>query len=214
MLKIITWVVIGLTLLALSTWVGIKVFVLDKYEQAIYKVVQSQGRMEIRDYAPMIVAEGEFTGERKETINKGFMVIASYIFGKNVSTQKVPMTVPILQQQSEKIPMTVPILQAKSQNNTWTLSFVMPHTYTLKTLPTPSNSEVKLREIPAKRFTVIQFSGMWTQSNLDKRLVELQKFIESKNLTTLSKPVYAFFNPPWTPWFMRRNEIMIEIVKN
>jgi hypothetical protein len=214
MLKLITWVAIGLTLLGLSTWVGIKVFVLDKYEQAIYKAVQSQGRMEIRDYAPMIVAEGEFTGERKETINKGFMVIASYIFGKNVSTQKVPMTVPILQHQSEKIPMTVPILQAKSQNNIWTLSFVMPHTYTLKTLPTPSNSDVKLREIPAKRFAVIQFSGMWTQSNLDKRLVELQKFIESKNLTTLSKPVYAFFNPPWTPWFMRRNEIMIEIVKN
>jgi effector-binding domain-containing protein len=214
MLKIITWFVIGSTLLGLSTWVGIKVFGLDKYEQAIYKVVKSQGRIEIRDYAPMIVAEGEFTGERKEAINKGFMVVASYIFGKNVSTQKVPMTVPILQQQSEKIPMTVPIMQAKSQNNTWTLSFVMPHTYTLKTLPTPSNSEVKLREIPAKRFAVIQFSGTWTQSNLDKHLVELQKFIASENLTTLSTPVYAFFNRPWTPWFMKRNEIMIEIVQN
>ncbi len=269
MFKMITWIFAGLFLLGISAWASIKVFGLS-YEQPNYKVTASQGRIEIRDYPSMIVAQGEFTGERKDSINKGFMVVAGYIFGKNVSAQnvnmtvpvmqqssekismtvpvmqqssekismtvpvmqqssekismtvpvmqqsseKIPMTVPVMQQSSEKIPMTVPVMQSENPNNNWTLSFVMPAKYSLQTLPTPTNTNVKLKEIPAKRCAVIRFSGMWTENNLNKRTSELQKFITSQHLTAISTPIYAFFNPPWTPWFMRRNEIMIEISKN
>ncbi len=209
MLKIITWIIIGLALLGSSAWGMMKVF--SKYEQASYQIAESNGRFEIRDYAPMIVAQGEFTGERNEAIDKGFIVVAGYIFGKNISTQKIAMTTPVMQQSSEKIPMTVPVMQAKGQNNSWTLSFVMPSKYTLQTLPIPNNPDIKLKELPAKRFAVIRFSGMWTKANLNKRTSNLQEFIKSKNLVIVSEPVYAFFNPPWTPWFLRRNEIMIEV---
>ncbi len=212
MFKITTWIIVGLALLGASAWGIMKVFF--NYEQANYQVAVSEGKFEIRDYAPMIVAQGEFIGQRNEAIDKGFMVVASYIFGKNISEKKIDMTTPVMQQSSEKIPMTVPIMQAKGQNNSWTLSFVMPSEYTLQTLPVPNNPDIKLKEIPAKRFAVIRFSGMWTQSNLTKRTLELETFLKSKQLVTLSSPVYAFFNPPWTPWFLRRNEIMIEIQVN
>jgi hypothetical protein len=211
MYKTVTWTIVILALLGSFSWGAMKAFGLGNYEKANYKVSESHGSIEIRQYAEMIVAEGEFFGEREKTLKEGFRIVSSYIFGKNVSAQKVNMTVPIMQQQSEKIAMTAPVMQEESQNDSWTLSFVMPSHYTLQTLPTPSSSEIKLKKVPAKRLAVIRFSGMWTQANLDKRKIELQDFIKSKHLNCLSNPIYAFFNPPWTPWFMRRNEIMMKI---
>ena len=160
----------------------------------------------------MIVAEAEVSGEREESINKGFRIIADYIFGNNVPKQNVAMTAPVIQQPSEKIAMTAPVTQEGARNS-WKVRFVMPANYTLDTLPKPNNDAVRIKKIPDKRFVVIRFSGMAGEDSLKEHTNALNTFITDKKLTALSQPTYAFFNPPWTLPFLRRNEVMIEIAK-
>ena len=122
---------------------------MSKVEQPKYQVVESSGNIEIRDYAPMIVAEVDMPGERRDAIGKGFRIIADYIFGNNTAAQKVPMTAPVTQQDSEKIAMTAPVTQ-QGDGSTWRVRFIMPSSYTMDTLPKPHNPAVKLKEIASQ----------------------------------------------------------------
>ncbi|MBU6235896.1 MAG: heme-binding protein [Alphaproteobacteria bacterium] len=187
--------------------------VVSMVEQAKYDVVEKQGRIELRDYAPHIVAETQVTGPRKEAISNGFRAIAGYIFGDNVSAEKVAMTAPVIQQPSEKIAMTAPVIQQGTGNGPWTVQFVMPSGYTMQTLPKPKNDAVKLREVAGKRYAAIRFSGMAKDDDLQKQTEALMAYVVGKNLKPLGEPTYAFFNPPWTLPFLRRNEVMIEVTK-
>lgn len=108
--------------------------------------------------------------------------------------------------------MTAPVSQ-QSDGDNWKVHFVMPSSYNMETLPTPNNPLVKLKEIEAKRFVAIRFSGIAGEENLKKNTEELQNFITDNGLESQSLPTYAFFNPPWTLPFLRRNEVMIEISK-
>ena len=184
--------------------------IVSNVEQPKYQVVESSGDIEIRDYRPMIVAEAEVSGDRRHAIGKGFRVIADYIFGNNTTAQKVPMTAPVTQQGSEKIAMTAPVTQ-QGEGNTWRVRFIMPSSYTMDKLPKPNNPAVELKEVGAKRYAVIRFSGMAGEDSLKRRTKELDAFISAKNLTPQSVPTYAFYNPPWTLPFLRRNEVMVEI---
>lgn len=186
--------------------------IVSNVEQAKYTVTEAHGSIELRDYAPMIIAEVEVSGERKEAIKQGFRMVADYIFGNNKSNSKVAMTAPVVQEKSEKIDMTAPVLQQTKGDN-WKVYFVMPSSYTIETLPKPNNPLVKLKEIYGKRFAVIRFSGISGEENLRKNTKKLQKFIADNGLKSQSAPIYAFFNPPWTLPFLRRNEVMIEIAK-
>jgi effector-binding domain-containing protein len=122
------------------------------------------------------------------------------------------MTAPVMQQPGEKIAMTAPVIQqATDHSGHWKVSFVMPAGYTLETLPLPNNSQVEALSIPAKRYAVIRFSGLTGEENLQKHLEELVKYARKINLHTLGEPIFAFYNPPWTLPFLRRNEIMIEV---
>ena len=114
--KLMWWViaVLAVVLLGAALWGPI----VSNVEQPEYKVAQSCGNIEIRDYAPMIVAEAEVTGERREAIGKGFRLIADYIFGNNTASKKVAMTAPVTQQASEKIAMTTPVTQ-QGEGNSW-----------------------------------------------------------------------------------------------
>ncbi|MDX2073597.1 MAG: heme-binding protein [Alphaproteobacteria bacterium] len=203
------WLVIaGVFAVGAAAWGPI----VSNVEQAKYEVVESHGDIEIRDYAPMIVAEAEVSGERKEAINQGFRIIADYIFGNNAPQQKVAMTAPVIQQSSEKIAMTAPVIQ-QGDGSSWKVRFVMPASYTMDTLPKPNNDAVKLKEIPGKRFAVIRFSGIGDNENLKEHEEKLGAFIEEKRLEPVSVATYAFFNPPWTLPFLRRNEVMVEVAK-
>jgi len=206
MKKRIIWLLAGVVILAAILWGPI----VSNVEQAKYDVVETHGSIEIRDYAPMIVAEVNVPGEREEAISDGFRMIADYIFGNNVSSQEVAMTAPVIQQPSEKIAMTAPVTQ-QGGGGDWVVRFVMPSEYTMQTLPKPNNPDVGLREIAEKRFAVIRFSGLARPKRLEKQTKELQAFIQSHNLQAHSGAIYAFFNPPWTLPFLRRNEVMIEI---
>ena len=184
--------------------------IVSNVEQAKYDVVETHGSIEIRDYAPMIAAEVSVPGDRDKAISDGFRMIADYIFGNNISSQKVAMTAPVIQQPSEKIAMTAPVTQ-QSDEGDWVVRFVMPSEFTMQTLPKPNNPDVSLKEIAEKRFAVIRFSGLAKSKRLEKQTRELEAFIQSQNLQVVAKPTYAFFNPPWTLPFLRRNEVMIEI---
>ena len=205
--KVMIWIAIAVVAGALS--VGP---IMSDVEQAKYIVVQSSGNIEQRDYDQIIVAETEVSGERKEAINAGFRTIADYIFGNNISAQKIAMTAPVIQQNNEKVSMTAPVMQ-QANNGKWQVRFVMPASYKLENLPVPVNKLVKIKTIPAKRFAVIRFSGMAGESSLDKHKKELSEYIQTNKLVRLGEPMLAFFNPPWTAPFLRRNEIMQEIEK-
>ncbi|MFZ4540858.1 MAG: SOUL family heme-binding protein [Rickettsiales bacterium] len=208
MRKRMLWIIAGVAVIGAVAWGPI----VSSVEQAKYEVVESQGDIQIRDYAPMIVAEVEVSGERKEAINQGFRMIADYIFGNNAPKQNVAMTAPVIQQTSEKIAMTAPVTQ-EGAGNSWKVRFVMPASHTMGTLPKPNNDAVKLEKVPAKRFAVIQFSGVAGEESLKSHTDELQAFVSTKKLNAISKPTYAFFNPPWTLPFLRRNEVMVEVAK-
>ena len=206
MRKRMLWIIVAMAILGGVLWGPI----VSNVQQAKYTVVESHNDIELRDYAPMIVAEAEVSGERAKAINQGFRIIADYIFSNNAATQKVAMTAPVTQQQSEKIAMTAPVMQ-QSGGDVWKVRFVMPANYTLETLPKPNNLAVKLKEVKGKRFAVIRFSGGSGEENLKKHTQELMDFVSAKKLNALSAPVYAFYNPPWTLPFLRRNEVMVEI---
>jgi len=194
MRKRMLWIIAGLAVIGAAAW-GL---IVSNVEQAKYEVVESQGDIQIRDYAPMIVAQAEVTGERKEAINQGFRIIADYIFGNNAPKQNVAMTAPVTQ---------------VGAGNSWKVRFVMPASYTMDSLPKPNNDAVKLEKVLGKRFAVIRFSGMAGEESLKSHTDELQTFISTKKLNAISEPTYAFFNPPWTLPFLRRNEVMVEIDK-
>jgi hypothetical protein len=198
--------VAGVLALGVALWGPI----VSNVDQPKYTVVASDKNIEVRDYPPMIVAEVEVAGERRKAIREGFRTIADYIFGNNLSAQNVAMTAPVTQQASEKIAMTAPVTQ-QGDGEAWRVRFVMPANYTMETLPKPRNPAVELKKIEGKRFAVIRFSGMAGEPSLERHMDELKTYLGARNFTSLAAPTYAFYNPPWTLPFLRRNEIMIEI---
>ncbi len=184
-----------------------------QYQEPAYRVVDAKDSIELRDYAPAIAAEVSVTGERKEAISQGFRLIADFIFGNNTAQQKVAMTAPVIQQATpEKIAMTTPVIQQGSDGK-WVVQFIMPKEYTLETLPKPNNPEVKIKPIPARQMAVIRFSGSTNNnSRIAEKTSELQAYTILSKLKTKGAPVLAFYDPPWTLPFLRRNEVMLEIV--
>lgn len=208
--KTMLWIVGGVIALGAVGVVAWGPIVSNSVEQAKYDVTTSAGNIEIRDYAPHIVAEVEVLGEREASINQGFRLIADYIFGNNTASAKVAMTAPVIQQASEKVAMTAPVTQQGS-GNAWKVRFVMPARYNMNTLPKPNNDAVKLHEVSGTRFAVIRFSGIAGEESLKSQTDKLNQFITAKKLVAISPATFAFFNPPWTLPFLRRNEVMIEI---
>jgi effector-binding domain-containing protein len=183
---------------------------MSNVEQPIYQVIRSERNFDIRQYAPMIIAEVEVQGKREEAVGSGFRMLADYIFGNNTVQQEIAMTATVQQQNSEKISMTAPV-QQQSQNGAWKVSFVMPSKYLIDTLPKPNDETVALKEVPAKTYAVILFSGLNSNENILLHEEKLMQYVEINQITTVGSPKYAFYNPPWTLPFLRRNEIMFEI---
>lgn len=204
--KMVLWVIVALLMLGAAIWGPI----VSNVEQARYQIVDRNDNTEIREYPSTIVTETEVSGERNEAISQGFRTIADYIFGNNTSAQKVAMTAPVTQQRVEELAMTAPVTQ-QGDGLTWRVRFFMPAGFTIETLPRLNNPSVKLKKLSGKRFAVIRFSGVANQESLKLHTEELNRFVRGKHLNALSSPAYAFYNPPWTLPFLRRNEVMVEI---
>ena len=180
-------------------------------EEAKYKVLEKDKKFEIRDYSPHILAEIIVEGDLEEAGNKAFNRLFRYISGDNRSRKKVAMTAPVSQQpMGEKIKMTAPVGQRRVQEK-WAVSFMMPASYTLKILPEPEDPNITLRQVPARRMAAVRYSGFWSEKLYLRYKLELDSWIHDRNLTIVGDPIWARYNPPFTPWFLRRNEILIPV---
>jgi len=180
-------------------------------EEPPFTLVTQEGDFEVRDYPALVVAEVTVTGDQKESANKGFRLLAGYIFGGNVPKQSIAMTAPVAQQRAgDKIAMTAPVTQTP-HDGAWVVRFTMPKSYTLATLPKPNDPAVHLRDVAAARFAVVRFSGWANQTDFDTKAAALHEFIKAHHLRAAGPPSLAQYNPPWTLWFARRNEVMIPL---
>jgi hypothetical protein len=180
-------------------------------EEAKYEVLSKDKQFELRNYASHIVAETVVDGTLEDAGNQAFNKLFAYISGKNRSQDKIAMTAPVTQKSAvEKIEMTAPVGQQRVAGG-WAVSFMMPGKCTLETLPAPDDPEVKLRSVPACKIAAVRYSGGWSEKLYRQNLDDLKSWITKEGFKIVGEPVWARYNPPFTPWFLRRNEILIPI---
>jgi len=166
----------------------------------------------VRRYQARVVAETRVAGERKQAGNDGFRRLAGYIFGGNTTKAKIAMTAPVGQTgASRKIAMTAPVGQKAEGEHSWTVSFTMPDGETLATLPEPTDGRVTLREVPPTRVGVVKFSGRWTDKSFADHAEQLRSWLAARGLRSSGDLEVNRYDPPWTPWFMRRNELWLRL---
>lgn len=185
-------------------------------EEPQYQVLKADEAFEIRQYGPTLVAETIVDGDMDEASNRGFRLIADYIFGNN----QIPDSQVTVEPQSSKIAMTAPVTVEPQSGDRdmisaqrWRVQFVMPSQYTLATIPKPRNGAVVLREVPGKCFVVHQYSGFNSLSRVQQKTDETLAWAKQQSLTIIGIPQLSRYNPPWTLPMFRRNEIWIEIAK-
>ena len=201
----------GLGVMAMIA-VGAWAYVVSNVEQPKYTSVLVDGAIEIRDYPALVVAEVTRSGDRNAAVRAGFGPLAGYIFAKNRGGESVSMTAPVMQAR-EPIAMTAPVTQTRdvSENGTWLIRFVMPAKYTLETLPKAAGDDVRLIEIAAARRAAIRFSGVATDATIAANEATLLEWLKANGYQTMGPPTYAYYNDPFTPGPLRRNEVIIDI---
>jgi hypothetical protein len=182
------------------------------YEQPRYEVTQRFPGFELRDYAPFVVAETEVEASHAEAGNKGFRRLAGYIFGKNKGARRIAMTAPVAEARASKIAMTAPVAEvATGEPDHFLIQFMMPSDLTLDTLPLPLDERIHFRQVPARRVAAIRYSGTWSERRYRSHLDKLRSALGREHLESVGEPVWARYDPPFKPWFLRRNEILIEV---
>ena len=180
-------------------------------EEPDYEVVKKFDQVELRRYAPYLVAEVVLDSSAEDAGNQAFPILAGYIFGKNKGEKKFAMTAPVTQTAAPvKMEMTAPVTQAAVPGG-MRVQFVLPKGVTLATAPEPIDPRVQLRVMPAGTWAVIRYSGTWSQANYLEHLGELKVSLEAVGVATQGEPVLARYNAPFTPWFLRRNEIWLAL---
>lgn len=185
-------------------------------EKPDYTVEREDGKIEIRSYPPMLLAEVQVEGDRDTSANRGFRKLANFIFGDNVSatndSSKISMTAPVMQSpqnaQSEKIAMTSPVVQTPETDvGVWTVNFMMPSKYSLETLPKPTDNDIRIYMSEPYRSVSLRFSGRSTVKNITKHEKKLLAWVEKEGLSIAGEPEYAFYDAPFIPPMFRRNEV-------
>lgn len=212
--KMTPWLIALIVLFLI--WIAYGFFSVWHIESPDYKTVSKEGAFEIRAYPAYIIAQTQVPSSNYSSdINEGFRIIADYIFGNNQAQDKIAITTPVVTKsenetsQQEKIAMTTPVV-TEQQGQAMRMYFVMPKQYTLQTLPKPNNPKVKLIEIPEETRLTLSFSGWITEAKMNKKISILKQYAKEKGLV-LGPIEVAQYNPPWTPPFMRRNEIWASI---
>ena len=177
-------------------------------EEAKYQVLFKDQDFELRNYESLVQAEVSVTGSREEAGSKAFNLLFQYISGANISRHKIDMTAPVAQ--SEKIDMTAPVGVAQN-GSTWTVSFVLPANYTLETSPEPSNPRVVLKSFPARQIATVRYAGGDDESTYQQHLKALKNWMQTRQLNPTGELIWARYNPPFTPPFWRRNEILMPV---
>ncbi len=175
------------------------VWYVNDVEQPEYGAVVEDGDFEIRDYPPMVMAEVTRSGERRDAVSKGFRPLASYIFAS--------------EREGDKIAMTAPVIQTPEAEGakTWSVRFIMPSQYNLDTLPKPAGADVRLIEAPAQRRAAVRFSGHPTDESLAEQETRLRDWLQARGIEPSGPPTFAYYNAPFTPAFLRRNEVLFDV---
>jgi hypothetical protein len=179
-------------------------------EEPRFKVLEQDGSFELREYSPYVVAETRVEAGFEDAGSVAFQRLFRYISGDNIAQQKIAMTAPVTQSRGEKISMTAPVSQV-ADGNAYLVAFTLPSIYTLATAPRPLDPTVRIRAVPAQLIACWRYSGRWTASNYRDHEELLRERIKARGLITRGGPVLARYNPPFTPWFMRRNEVLIPV---
>ncbi len=187
-------------------------------EKPAYEVLERYADFELRRYESSLVAATEVGGDLEQAGRTAFGILADYIFGNNRGRTKIEMTAPVNQQQAgERIEMTAPVAQQPStgtaDRDRYVVTFVMPTRFTLETLPTPGDPRVQIREVPPRLMAVRRYSGRWTEANYREHETILLQAVREAGLTPIGAPVYARYDPPFKPWFLRRNEVQVEVAE-
>lgn len=183
-------------------------------EQPRYQVVEKVGAFEIRRYGPRLAAEVTVSGSAEGARNAGFRKLAAYIFGGNTTRSSIAMTAPVVQSArgpSESIAMTAPVVQSGDSAGGWRIQFIMPSRYTRETLPTPNDPDVRIIPLPAQDYAVLRFSGDRRGSAVDRHIAELTRTAAAQGWRVTGAAVAWFYDPPWTPPFLRRNEVAVPV---
>jgi hypothetical protein len=190
-----------LLLLTLTTTITLAAFWLVSNSRAAtetpdYTVINTDEKFQIRDYPALTIAT---TSMKDDEMNGGFRQLFRFITGKNETSEKIEMTSPVL------------IDTAKERK---TMSFIMPRKTVEKGVPKPLGENVIMGKVEASRFAVFRFTGRRTEKNEKAAIEKLQVWLDGQKIAAKSDPLFAYYDPPWTPTFMRRNEVMIRIPKN
>lgn len=181
-------------------------------EQQEYRVLESRGNVELREYAPCVVADVVVSGSAEQAASAAFRPLFQYISGANVGAEPLAMTAPVIQQPAgEQLAMTAPVIQEPAGTDQWTVSFVLPAGRGPSTYPVPTDPRVSLRAVPAETAAAIRWSGRWTDSNIARRSQDLRRAMAEAGWQESGAPRWARFDPPWKPPFARRNEIVIPV---
>ena len=187
-------------------------FTVMAIEEPEFISIEKKDAFEIREYQSKLIAQVLVTGTFDSASNKGFRLLADFIFGNNKTNEgskKIDMTAPVITHDaSEKIEMTAPVISEETERG-WYISFNMPKQYTKETLPVPNNPEVKIIDVPKEKFAVITFSGLVREKKYAEMLNLLNEEMKKRNLEPKGPPILARYNPPWTLPFLRRNELML-----
>lgn len=213
----------GFSRLGLTLWAAFSGLILFAFpmtshatEEPDYKVIQriESDDIEVREYAAYSVAEILVPGPATEAGNVAFPILAGYIFGKNKGERKFAMTAPVTQvAEPVKLEMTAPVTQTAAPGG-FRVQFVLPKGVTQASAPEPLDSRVTLRDVAPSRVAVIRYSGFWSEANYNEHLAKLQDALRTANLAATGEPIYSRYNAPFTPWFLRRNEIWLHLVTN
>jgi hypothetical protein len=191
-------------------------FLSSRVEQADYAVVKETDGYEVREYPARILAQTTVSGSEGEAMSAGFRILAGYIFGGNTRKESIAMTAPVVAQEagaqnlSEGIAMTAPVVVA-AEGDSRVVSFGMPRSYTIDTLPTPDDSRVKIVTVPAKRYAAVRFSWYRSDGRVKAAEEKLLAALARDGVTTRGGVAYAGYSGPWTPPWMARHELLVEI---
>lgn len=201
-------VLVAAIVIGVIVWGGTSV----AYDSPKYRVTKELGPIEIREYASYLVAEVAVDGDLESAGNQGFRILAKYIFGANQGARRIAMTSPVTQEkaretQGTKIAMTAPVTQEKTGGQ-YTIRFMMPSELSRDTLPKPKDPRISIRQIPSRTFAAIRYSGTWSKRNYERNLDALHDGLRAAGLEPVGEPIWARYDPPFKPWFLRRNEIL------
>lgn len=168
-------------------------------EEPPFEVIHVTDEYEIRRYAPYIVAEVDVAGDMGDSGNRAFRILADFIFGNNEPGHKMQMTAPVVSD------------APRAGKDAFTYAFVMESRYSMNTLPAPADPRIRIVQKPAQVVAARSYSGRWTQENFLRHELSLVSALTIDGLSMRSEPLLARYNSPFRPWFLRRNEVLVEL---